>query len=247
MGNIQTQLSAICDAALNLIFPPVCQICGEERAGPADGYVGGKCWSGVKFLAGPVCERCGLPYDGSIHQSFVCSNCADVKLHFRFARSAVVANPLLLQIIHRYKYNRALCFEPFLADLLIRQACPRLKEGQWDFITPVPLHPAKQREREFNQAERLARHLGRAAQIPVRTDLLRRVKPTETQTKLSRAGRAENVQNAFAPRSRVKLAGLRIILVDDVMTTGATTSACAKILRGIGAEDVGVWTVARGT
>ena len=245
-GAILSHLHGAWDAALNFIYPPVCQVCREERAGIKEGYVGGKCWSQVRFLTAPFCERCGSPYEGSIGRPFVCGNCQDIPFHFRFARSAVVANPLVLTVIHRYKYNRALCFEPFLADLLIRQAVPSLKNGKWDMIVPVPLHPAKKREREFNQAERLARHLSRATHIPVNEDLVRRVQATETQTRLNRTERAGNVQNAFAPRSPKKLNGEKIILLDDVLTTGATTSACARVLRRAGAGDLCVWTVARG-
>jgi competence protein ComFC len=243
---ILSHLRGVWDAALNFIYPPVCQICREERAGIKEGYVGGECWTQVRFVTAPFCQRCGLPYEGSIGQPFVCGNCRDIEFHFRFARSAVVAGPLVLQVIHRYKYNRALCFEPFLADLLIRQAAPSLKNEQWDLIVPVPLHPAKKREREFNQAERLARHLSRATQIPVNADLIRRVKPTATQTQLNRAERAGNVQGAFAPCNSKKLNGEKIILLDDVLTTGATTSACARVLRQAGAGDLCVWTVARG-
>jgi ComF family protein len=237
-----TRLISAWDALLNLIYPPVCQICKKERAGIDEGYVGGQCWSEVRFVTAPFCDRCGLSYDGSINQPFVCGNCEDVKFHFRFARSAVIANPLILQVIHRYKYNHALCFEPFLADLLTRQAVPSLKNEKWDLIVPVPLYPAKEREREFNQAERLACHLGRAMQIPVRNDLVRRIKATETQTQLNRAQRAGNVRAAFARRGPKKLNGEKIILVDDVLTT----SACARVLRRAGAGDLCVWTVARG-
>ena len=243
---MNTFLGNIWDAALNLVYPPVCQICREERAGIKEGYIGGDCWSKVRFITAPFCQRCGLPYDGSITGQFVCGNCEEIKFHFRFARSAVLVNPLILQVIHRYKYHRALCFEPFLADLLIRQAVPSLKTGKWDLIVPVPLHPAKEREREFNQASRLARHLGRALQLPVNEKLVRRVKPTATQTQLNRAERADNMRAAFARCGKVKLNGQNIILVDDVLTTGATTNACARVLRRAGAGDLCVWTVARG-
>jgi len=111
---------------------------------------------------------------------------------------------------------------------------------------PVPLHPAKERQREFNQAERLAARLSVATAIPLNPRLLKRVVPTKTQTKLTRQQRAANVRNAFVLRDRKKLNGERIILFDDVFTTGATTSACAKVLRTAGAAEVCVWTVARG-
>ncbi len=114
------------DAALNFIYPPVCQLCSEERAGAAEGYVGSECWSEVRFITAPFCERCGLPYEGHITHQFRCANCAEVEFGFRYARSAVVANALILEVIHRYKYKRAVWFEPFLADLLVRQAAPAL-------------------------------------------------------------------------------------------------------------------------
>jgi ComF family protein len=153
---------------------------------------------------------------------------------------------LALEVIHRYKYYGALWFEPFLANLLIREAAPVLQAQEWDLIVPVPLHPLKRREREFNQAERLARRLSRAADIPCDFRLLRRVVVTRTQTQLSRAERAANMAGAFRMRSGRVLDGQRIVLVDDVFTTGATTNACAKVLSDNGAGAVCVWTVARG-
>jgi ComF family protein len=200
----------------------------------------------VRWIRAPFCQRCGLPFEGEITAEFECANCQGRDLHFRFARSAVVARDPVLEAIHRYKYHRALWFEPFLADLLICQARPELSREQWDWLVPVPLHPTKQRHREFNQAERLARHLSRATDIPVNSRLLRRHLPTPSQTQLSREEREANVRRAFAMRSDRGLQGERIVLVDDVFTTGATTSACAHQLRQAGAADVCVWTVARG-
>jgi ComF family protein len=168
-----------------------------------------------------------------------------MELHFTAARSAVAAKGVTLEIIHRFKYQRALWFEPFLADLLLRAALPVLREQQWDIVVPVPLHPTKQREREFNQAERIAAALATALELPVRADLVRRVLPTRTQTLLTKTQRADNVRRAFEATG-IKLQGERIILVDDVLTTGATTSACARVLRAAGAGEVCVWTVARG-
>jgi len=234
------------DAGLGFVYPEVCQICGRERATSAEGFVGARCWQRVRFIVPPFCQRCGLPYQGDITTKFECQNCRETNLHFRAARSAVTANELMLEVIHRYKYQRALWFEPFLADLLVRTAGPVLAHENCDLIVPVPLHPAKRREREFNQAERLGECLSRAAKIPLNTKLLKRVKPTQTQTLLSREQRAANVQRAFAMQPGARLAGGRVVLVDDVFTTGATTSACARILLAAGADDVCVWTVARG-
>ena len=167
-------------------------------------------------------------------------------LHFSSARSAVVAKTVVLEAIHRFKYSRGLWFEYFLADLLVREAAPVLRGQNWDFIVPVPLHPLKLREREFNQAEILARHLSAATGIPLNEKILRRVTPTRTQTLLTREQRAANMKNAFAIRPGARLDGKRVVMVDDVFTTGATTSAGAAALRGAGAAEVCVWTVARG-
>jgi ComF family protein len=108
------------------------------------------------------------------------------------------------------------------------------------------LHPTKEREREFNQARRLAHRLSHATGIPVNDQLLLRTEATRTQTLLTRAERAANVRKAFATRPGTKLDGQRIVVVDDVLTTGATTSACARALKAAGAGEVCVWTVARG-
>jgi ComF family protein len=200
----------------------------------------------VRFIRPPFCERCGLPYPGDLTTPFECTNCREMELHFNSARSAVVARGIVREAIHRYKYQRALWFEPFLADLLIREAKPALREQHWDFIVPVPLYSVKHREREFNQAERLADHLSAATKIALNKKLLRRVIPTATQTLLTREKRATNMRGAFVANDGARLDGERIVLVDDVFTTGATTSACAKALRAAGAGDVCVWTVARG-
>ena len=113
-------------------------------------------------------------------------------------------------------------------------------------LVPVPLHPTRERHREFNQSERLGRWLSRATGIPMDARLVRRVVPTRTQTRLDREARQENMRNAFAMRKKRRLQGERILLLDDVFTTGATTSACARTLRKGGAARVCVWTVARG-
>ena len=234
------------EASLGFLYPENCQVCKLTSATSQEGFVCHDCWQKVRFIKPPFCQRCGLPYAGDITTEFECSNCHGIELHFTSARSAVLAREPVLDIIHRYKYQRALWFEPFLADLLIRAAVPELAKERWDFIVPVPLHPAKQREREFNQAERLGARLSRATRIPLNTKLLQRVEATQTQTLLSREQRAANVRKAFKMRSEQRLDGLRLVLLDDVFTTGATTSSCARVLLSAGAESVCVWTVARG-
>jgi len=234
------------NAAIGFFYPEVCQYCRQERATPDEGFICSECRKNLKWIEAPFCDRCGLPFGGEISTVFVCNNCNDLTLHFRKARSAVLFEEIMMEVMHRYKYNQALWFERFLANCLVEQAVPELRKEPWDIIVPVPLHPRKEKEREFNQAERLARQLSRASGIPMSKRILRRVEPTRTQTRLSRKERLENVRKAFALFPGTHLNGQRIVLIDDVFTTGATSSSCAKVLRDAGAADVCVWTVARG-
>lgn len=234
------------DAGLAFFYPEVCQLCGQSRAGVAEGFVCESCRKGVRYIERPFCERCGFPFQGALTQQFECANCRQQELHFISARSAVAARDVVLEVIHRYKYRRALWFEPFLAELLVAKAGPELAAAKWDLIVPVPLHHTKEREREFNQAARLARHLSRATGLPIQKKLIRRILPTETQTHLTREERQVNVRRAFGLFPGARADGARIVLLDDVFTTGATTNACAEVLRRAGAAEVCVWTVARG-
>jgi len=234
------------DASLGFFYPEVCRLCETESATARNGFVGLRCRSQARFIQPPFCERCGLPFAGDITTPFECANCRDMELRFAFARSAVVARGVVLEAIHRFKYQRQLWLENFLAGLFLSEAVPALRGQSWNLIVPVPLHSVRQREREFNQAERLAARLSNAVNIPMNRRLLRRITPTATQTLLTRAQRAVNMRGAFALRPGGQLNGERVVLVDDVFTTGATTSECAQVLRAAGARDVCVWTLARG-
>lgn len=238
-------LRPLAEPILGFIYPECCQVCSRERARAADGYVCVGCRRDVRFVRPPFCARCGLPFPGAITHEFECGNCRDRQLHFESARAAVIAEGVALDVIHRFKYSGARWFEPFLADLLLREAAPALAGQGWNLVVPVPLHPVKEREREFNQAERLARPLAQTLGLPVRTDLVARVEPTRTQTRLSREERAENVKRAFAAVPDARLHGESVIVVDDVLTTGATTDAVARVLKRLGAGRVCVWSVAR--
>lgn len=234
------------EAAWGFLYPPVCQLCQAEPATVVHGYVGEACRRQIRRVRAPFCQRCGLPFDANAGDTFECANCHGQDLQFDRAQAAVVAGGVVLEVVHRYKYGRQMWFEPLLGSLLAEAAVTVIAQEPWDMIVPVPLHPVKQREREFNQSARLAAWLGRATRLPVMAAALQRHRRTDTQTHLSRADRAGNVAGAFVCRPGLKLDGARVIVVDDVLTTGATTSDCARALRGAGAAAVGVWTVARG-
>jgi competence protein ComFC len=234
---------------VSLVYPNVCEMCGAREVSRRDSYVCHdcrRCPGNLREIRSPYCDKCGLPYAGEITDGFTCENCRDLTLHFSQARAAVVATPFMLDIIHRYKYRHAIWFEPFLGDLLVSAAAESVGQGGWDAIVPVPLHPVRRREREFNQAEQLGRRLGASTGLPVWDGLVARSVETRTQALLDRGERSKNVAGAFAVTEPGAVQGRRVVVVDDVLTTGATTSAVGWALRCAGATEVCVWTVARG-
>lgn len=245
------ETARVWDEALSLLYPNECQLCRQEPAHAHTGFVGIECERLVRPIRPPYCQQCGLPYSGAITQTFVCANCRDLSFEFDQARAAVEAHGPVLDAIHQYKYQRALWLEPFFLQCLLPVALPDLNSQHWDGIVPVPLHPTRLREREFNQAERLASALARSLHVPLRTDLVRRHRWTATQTRLHRGERLTNMRHAFSPNPKVAnstdFTGTRWIVIDDVFTTGATTNAVAHVLKRLGASEVVVWTVARGT
>ena len=246
-GNLsQSKVMAFVERALGFVFPAVCQFCRAEFASSEEGYLCSRCWQRLRFVRRPFCEQCGLPFAGELTTTFQCSNCCQNAFAFRGARSAVLANDFALDLIHRYKYQSAMWLEPVLAGLLWNSLRELGMNRGWDLIVPVPLYPTKKREREFNQAERISGRLAKQLGASVDCGLLKRVAPTASQTMLSRSERRENVRGAFAAGSSRSLKGLRIMLVDDVFTTGATTDACARILRRMGSSEIWVSTVDRG-
>lgn len=173
-------------------------------------------------------------------------NCGDRELAFDFATAAYRSRGVVRELIHLFKYNRQTHLRHVLARMLREGFRDARLEGAWpDAIVPVPLHPARKREREFNQAEVLAQLVGRRLGIPV-ADCLRRRRFTLTQTHFHREERFENLSGAFAVKPGFDVAGRRLALVDDVLTTGSTADSCAAALRDAGAAAVVVITVARG-
>lgn len=235
--------SQITEPLAALAFPATCQICCERRAEPVNGYVCAQCLRDVRSVKPPWCNQCGLPFDGEFTKTSTCLNCHETEWYFDYARSLFTARGLVRNVIHRFKYNHAHYFQP-LIDIWLKSVS-RFPVTSHDWIIPVPLHPLKEREREFNQAEHMANTISSLLKTPLNTNAVERIKYTEAQTHLSRTKRLRNMQGAFAIRRNYKIQG-NILLVDDVMTTGATVSACAHILKQAGARTVNVLTLARG-
>ena len=237
---------------MDLVYPSACAVC---QLALADGRtLCDACDSDLPRLAEPFCQSCGEAFEGRIEASFSCPNCSRLKFSFEFARSATVRDDRTLEMIHRLKYGREihlakelgrLAHESFIVDPRLAPALA----GGWPLI-PVPLHRKRQRHRFFNQAAEISRILATRTGLPL-LDGLRRIRQTETQTRLTRAQRMENLRGAFALTrkghrwiSRLPKGGA--VLVDDVFTTGSTVDECAKMLRRGGFQRVFVVTVMRG-
>jgi ComF family protein len=233
-------------AAIELLYPRNCQLCFQAIENTsAIGYVCADCLRSVHPIRAPFCQKCGLPFRGEITVTFECGNCRDKNYAFDRAIAAVTTQGIVRECVHRFKYARHEWFGNILAHYLIEAGLQHFDWDSVDAIVPVPLHPRKLREREFNQAEFLGNKLSRAFQKPLFTNNLCRIRDTQTQTRLDLQGRAENMRGAFAVKQPDAFTGKRLILVDDVFTTGATTNECANILFKAGAANVSILTVAR--
>ncbi len=235
---------------LDLVYPPHCALCGEKADG--DQALCGACRDSLPRMREPFCKVCGEPFDGRLEGPFTCPNCSGRGFSFEFARSAMVWDAGTRQLIHELKYRRAVHCAAELARfgaeaLADERFADALCQG-WPLV-PVPLHRLRQRWRYFNQAEEIARALSGLTGLPLLRALVRK-RHTKPQTRLSRRERLVNLHEAFEPGA----AGLRwlltrpagAILVDDVLTTGSTTEACASALRKAGCGRVQVLTIMRG-
>jgi ComF family protein len=231
------------EAAVSLLYPPVCAICGGNvRAGD---YLCNGCAAKAVRIVAPFCQKCSEPFEGAITREFACANCAHRTIHFDAAVSAYRGRGIVREIIHEFKYGRQIHLRHLVARWL-RAAMEdeRLRGRRFDLIAPVPLHPTRQRERGFNQAGLLAELLSAQSSIRVKP-LLERTRYTNTQTALDRSERMENLHNAFRLRKNADVRGLRVLLIDDVLTTGSTLSECARVLKRAGALSVYAATAAR--
>jgi ComF family protein len=236
---------------LDLLYPGLCHRCGAGGTGEWSLCAG--CSESLPSLREPFCRQCGEEFEGRIEGPFQCPNCRGEKFAFEFARPALPNHPDLLEMIHAMKYHRRieLCRELGRLALRAFDEDQRLAEalaGNWPLI-PVPLYRGRELWRYFNQAEEIARGLAGWTGLPL-CKALARIRGTGSQTRLSRSQRLNNLRGAFELTRRGKVfAAARpagAVLVDDVFTTGATTDACARVLRRAGVQKVVVVTVMRG-
>jgi ComF family protein len=232
-------------ALLDIFFPPLCLACKSFVPDSTEILLCAACREKIIPIQPPLCPVCGIPFHTEHGMNHDCGECATTHRPFTAARSAVVFDGPAKELIHRLKYGKKTHLSRPLALLTARRVAPFITESGAELVVPVPLHRKRLRQRGFNQSVLLAGALAKSWHLPMSRNNLRRTRWTEPQISLSVADRTKNVRGAFAVKDPTQIKGKRILLVDDVYTTGSTVTECAKVLKNIGAKEVYVATVAR--
>ncbi len=233
---------SLAQAALDALYPPTCLAC--RAATDRHGALCPRCWSAMRFIERPFCERLGTPFEHDLGQGLISPQAmADPPAFGRARAVARFEDGPARTLVHRLKYSdRAELARP-IASWMARAGADVLADA--DLVAPVPLHALRLWRRQFNQAAALATEISRRTGKPCDLAALRRVKATRSQVGLSRAQRAENVQGAFRSAEGAVVRGLNVVLVDDVLTSGATANAASRALLRAGAKRVDVLVFAR--
>lgn len=236
-------LRSVASVAIGLIYPPTCVGCGAATGEPH--ALCARCWSGLRLIERPYCERLGTPFalDLGIDPLLSPAAIAEPPVFGR-ARAVAVYDGTARDLVHRLKYNDRLDLARVMARMMASAGHDVLAEA--DLLVPVPLHGTRLWRRRFNQSALLARDIGRHSGRHCDVHALARVKATRPQVGLTRTQRAENLQGAFRvpDGSRARIQGRRLLLIDDVSTTGATGNAAARVLLRAGAARVDLLTFA---
>ena len=211
------------------------------------------CIKGLIVVESPLCSCCGIPFESRQGPDHTCGECSTSPKKFRIARAPLVFKHVFMEVIHCYKYKGKIQLARPLGELLFWAFRLLWDKDSVDVVTPVPLHPKKFRQRGFNQAYLLLKNWTTIAQkmqidpgnFQIERDVLSRTVPTTPQTGLDRRQRAANIKNAFELVDKSKIIDKRVLLVDDVYTTGATVDECARLLLHHGAGHVDVLSLAR--
>ena len=231
-------------ALIDLLFPPLCMACRKQVTDP--GALCSQCWQEIQFLDGPMCDCCGLPFELDPGSDSRCAACLASPPDFDKARAIMRYNEKSRGPILALKHADRLDLAPTFARWLERSGRSLMAES--DVILPVPLHPLRLWMRRYNQSAELARALGRLTGKPINVAALTRHRRTPSQGMMPSAkARHRNMQGAFrvSVRHKSAIAGRNTVLVDDVLTTGATVNACARALKRAGAAKVFVLVLAR--
>jgi len=234
-------LRRFCAGVLDLLLPPRCLGCGITV--PAPGTLCVACWRSITFLGAPCCACCGYPFDFDPGTGGLCAACLAHPPVFDRARAAMRYDDASRSLVLALKHGDRLHLAPTLAQWMRRAGSELLADA--DLLIPVPLHWTRLFARRHNQAAVLALAIAKSDGSAVATTCLVRRRRTPSQGRKSAAARQRNVAGAFAIRRPEDVQGKRIVLIDDVFTTGATVEECARVLKRAGAARVDVLAVAR--
>jgi competence protein ComFC len=231
---------------VDLLYPKTCQACDKPiPVAAVDGVVCLSCWAQIRMNRPPFCHACGRQLTRKDVSKNICSRCVHTPVSFDRAFSACVYDGTIKTLIHSFKYKDKQFLGTPLSKLLIEFIRSfDLPISVVDCLIPVPLHSAKLREREYNQSQILCEQVGAAFKKPVLADNLFRYRATDTQASLEPHQRFLNVRGSFAVTEKSAVKGKNVLLIDDVLTTGATASEAARALKDAGANIVFVLTLA---
>ncbi|CAH2030463.1 ComF family protein [Trichlorobacter ammonificans] len=229
-------------ALLDLLLPPRCHICRTQCSGADPLHICDDCTAQLPFITEPFCSVCGVPFSAT-GDSHPCGRCLTDPPPFQAARAVFTHTGSCRDLLHAFKYAGQAHLRRPLGLLAARTLVSFAGHCRADLLLPVPLHRARLRSRGFNQALLLAELLSRHWQIPLQRQALLRTRPTVPQMELDRNARLHNLNDAFAVASPALVADRRIILVDDVTTTGSTLRECALVLKRAGAAAVFAVTI----
>jgi ComF family protein len=238
-------LKRILTGLVDIIFPPRCLTCDFILDHHENLPVCPSCFSKIKFITSPICICCGIPFTGADESDHLCGDCIISKPAFSIARAVGHYEATLLDTIHNFKYRGKIAIGKILGQLMAEYEYPAFNISDFTLIMPVPLHSKRLRERGFNQSVILAKEIAGRHHIPLDFLTLKRYIYTEPQVNLGKKERESNVRGAFDVKGQEKTLNRKIILVDDVYTTGSTVEECARILMKKGATSVAVLTLAR--
>lgn len=230
---------------VDLIFPPRCTACGKSLGERRSPPFCEECAADFRFLSSPLCPVCGLPYADQAGTDHPCESCLLSPPPFAAARSVGAYQGVLQELIHRCKYGREVTIGETLGEIMAGYPYPCFDIQDYSVVMPVPLHVRRLRERGFNQSLILAREIAERHKLKLDYLALQRIIPTPPQIHLGRQEREQNVRGAFDVTKPTRVAGEKIILVDDVYTTGSTAGECAHALKRSGAAAVAILTLSR--
>lgn len=226
------------------VFPPRCMACGAVLSEKGRPFCI-PCFSQIKFIRSPLCDYCGRPFPEGEEKDHLCGDCLVSAPAFLAARALGQYERALMDVIHRFKYGGKVSLGERLGTMMAEYAYPSFLISDYSLVMPVPLHPRRLRQRGFNQALILAREISRRFSLDLDFSSLRRSVFTAPQVGLGRDMRELNIKGAFSVAAPARIKGAKILLVDDVYTTGSTVHECARLLMKNKAERVAVLTLAR--